>query len=249
MSAEVFQSRSETLTIGAARDLIARGGFTPAHIPGCELWLEGRRITGLNDNDPVTNWLDYSGNGKVATQATAGLKPLFQATTNNGKAAVRCDGLDDKLTLQDSGVVTANYSIFLVCKQTADADIAMISNIGQSAAGAGGSNFTMQQASGVAYVYWESSDNLYLFGTLVTPADGWLLIHLRNVGSTSQLIVNGTQLATNTGTNRSVRLGNGNIGYDFSNDYYFTSDIQALLEYDHALTAAEEALVTKYLGF
>lgn len=81
------------------RGLILGGGavFTPASIAGLKLWLDASRITGLVDGDPVATWIDLSGQGNHATQATASKKPLYKTGIVNSKPVVRLDGVDDEV--------------------------------------------------------------------------------------------------------------------------------------------------------
>jgi len=77
----------------------AGGGsaFSPASIPGLQLWLDASQIVGLNDGDAVTTWNDASGNGRNATQATASKKPIYKTNIYATKPALLFDGVDDVL--------------------------------------------------------------------------------------------------------------------------------------------------------
>lgn len=59
------------------------------------LWLDASAITGLADGAAVTTWMDLSGYGRHATQATAGSKPTYKTAIQNGRAVVRFDGTAD----------------------------------------------------------------------------------------------------------------------------------------------------------
>lgn len=74
------------------------GAFSPSQIAGLQLWLKANAITGLNDNDPVANWNDSSGNGRDLSQGTAASRPTFRTSQVNSLPAVDFDGTDDVLT-------------------------------------------------------------------------------------------------------------------------------------------------------
>ena len=73
--------------------------FTPRSISGLALWLDASDSSTLFQNsdgtvpatatsDPVGAWLDKSGNGRHAVQATAGSRPTISATTQGGRKAL-----------------------------------------------------------------------------------------------------------------------------------------------------------------
>lgn len=73
------------------------GGFVPTDVGGLVLWLRADTITGLSDGDPVSTWLDESGNGTDATSSSA-LRPTYQTSEINGLPVVRFDGTDDRIS-------------------------------------------------------------------------------------------------------------------------------------------------------
>lgn len=80
----------------ARRDVVNSSVFTPAAIAGLQAWFKADTLA-LNNDDPVTTWLDNSVNGRNATQATAGFKPLYKTNQQNGLPGVLFDGTDDYL--------------------------------------------------------------------------------------------------------------------------------------------------------
>lgn len=56
---------------------------TPEGMPNLTMWLKADSITGIADGQTVTNWYDSSGNGLVATQANASLRPTYRASVIN----------------------------------------------------------------------------------------------------------------------------------------------------------------------
>lgn len=72
--------------------------FSPASIPGLELWLDASQITGLSDGDPISTLTDISSNAWQATQGTASKKPTYLTNIKNGQPVIRFDGVDDIVT-------------------------------------------------------------------------------------------------------------------------------------------------------
>lgn len=86
-----------------------RVAFDPAQIRGLELWLDGadsaslfQDLAGLTPattvNDPVGCWLDKSGFGRHATQASATARPVVATHASSGKTVLSFDGNNDFLS-------------------------------------------------------------------------------------------------------------------------------------------------------
>jgi Big-like domain-containing protein/concanavalin A-like lectin/glucanase superfamily protein len=93
--------------------------FSPDDLAGLELWLAADAIVGPADADPVTTWEDESGNGRDATQETAGEKPTYRTGVLNGKPVVRFDG-GDLLEITPFFTGFTAGTIFTVVKIVAD---------------------------------------------------------------------------------------------------------------------------------
>lgn len=98
---------------------LGQGGAALASGPGgvtasLELWLKADAITGLNNLDPVTTWVNSSSQlGRDATQATAAKKPLYTTNIINGKPVVDFDGSNDFMRSTISLSITG-WTIFAV---------------------------------------------------------------------------------------------------------------------------------------
>jgi hypothetical protein len=66
------------------------------------IWLDAAQL-GLANNDPVSEFTDFSGNARHFVQATTDNKPLFKSSGINGLGAVEGDGADDFMTLDAFG--------------------------------------------------------------------------------------------------------------------------------------------------
>lgn len=95
------------------------GTYTPDQIPGLTLWLKADAITGLNDGDAVSSWLDSGTGANNATNAgAAGTKPTYKTNIINGLPVLRFDG-GDGLTVANAGNFDLPvYTIFLVAQKT-----------------------------------------------------------------------------------------------------------------------------------
>ena len=52
-------------------------------VGGMLVWFKADAITGLSDNSGLATWLDSSGNGNTASQATGALQPTYYTTTHS----------------------------------------------------------------------------------------------------------------------------------------------------------------------
>lgn len=89
------------------------------------LWLDGSDASTLFDataggslvaaNGAIARWEDKSGNGRHATNATAGMRPLRKVAVRNGRDAVLFDNSDDGLLTAYS--LARPHTFFLVSSQ------------------------------------------------------------------------------------------------------------------------------------
>lgn len=95
-----------------AEAILLTGVTSFADIARIEKYLAAKwGVTGVHAqataaNDPVGAWLDKSGNGRHVTQATAANRPII--ASENGRAALAFDGVNDQLTHTLSSTVGAN---------------------------------------------------------------------------------------------------------------------------------------------
>jgi len=82
---------------------------------GLRLWLDASDAsTVVNGAGGVQTWMDKSGNNFHATQANASQQPALNATALNGRPAVRFDGADDGLVIDDGLSLGRPYTVFTV---------------------------------------------------------------------------------------------------------------------------------------
>ena len=102
------------------------------------LWLNANNIAGAS-NDPISAWVDVSGNGIDFSQGTASNQPTLQTSmTGNGQQVVRFDGTDDVLSGGDNLDFqrTDPHSMFLVVQDASTSGIVNIFSKMDNAAGA-----------------------------------------------------------------------------------------------------------------
>lgn len=82
--------------------------FTPADLPGLALWLDAADAASISLNgSAVTQWNDKSGNGRHFAQGTAAQQPAYVPGAHNGRAALRFDGVNDRLGLGVNSLLRA----------------------------------------------------------------------------------------------------------------------------------------------
>lgn len=91
--------------------------ITPTDLSGLVSWWKADSLA-LSDGDPVATWVDSSGNGNDATQATAGNKPTKRDNFSNGKPCVEFDGGDGLVVANESNFDIETPSVFIVASRT-----------------------------------------------------------------------------------------------------------------------------------
>jgi hypothetical protein len=102
--------------------LVWSPGFTswdPAAITTA-LWLDAADASTVTTvSGAVSQWNDKSGNGRNASQATAGNRPAYTSAGQNGRNTITFDGSNDSLSLAAGLSLGTAHSIFLVAKNSA----------------------------------------------------------------------------------------------------------------------------------
>ena len=98
--------------------------WTPADMETA-LWLDAAQGSTITEvSGAVSQWDDKSGNGRHATQATAGSRPAVAAAALGGLDVVRFDGVDDVLAIPGAVGLARNaaeLNVFLVARVTPNA--------------------------------------------------------------------------------------------------------------------------------
>jgi hypothetical protein len=121
------------------------GGSQTFSADGDVFYLKNIVVTQTTADGAVTTFYDQSGNGNNATNATESEQPLVVSggtlVTENGKAAIDFDGVDDEFNAISADLVTGNsaYAAFTIAKSTTivSSDYYFGINATQNGAGAG----------------------------------------------------------------------------------------------------------------
>lgn len=230
---------------GATEVWTPAGGFSPADLPGLQVWYKADAIMGLVDGDPVATWPDSGPNAYDLTQATAAKRPIWRATGGpGGKPAVRADGVDDVLRSALLTAWTGGLTVFVVAKggvATPASDYWLtLSDNSHHAVIAG------FEASGMVEYYATPRTNMgasdaatfavYEFYDLATGAAG-----------SAAGLKNGTVTETATGSSKTLgaRLSAfaGNLELDFSD-----ADFAEVIVYQEGKSDTDRAKVRSYLS-
>jgi hypothetical protein len=213
--------------------------FTPSDIPGLQLWLEASAITGLADNAPLTTWPDSSGNGRDATQSTAGNKPLYKTAILSGQPVVRFDATDDRMATASiaHGVGAGDFTWVVVARVTNAA-----------------ANYSPIMANGSfapALYFHDNRINLYWaadhsWTNTVTADNTWYTILVSRSGTDVSLRLNGADDGVPFSLNNNMANAVMHLGFDGSGGA-LGGDEAELLFYDTALDATQTANIEGYL--
>ncbi len=226
------------------------GKFSPTtSIPGLQLWLRAD-VGGSSDagvtlavaDATVQQWNDSSGMARHLSQATAGLRPQFKTAVQNGLPGVRF-------------TVAAAGRLFSAAFASALAQPLTLAVVGKNT---GDTTDFRSFTDGIlttnkAAMYQDvTTGNLAMHGgtplvSSTSTANQYLVLTGVFNGATSALYVNGTSAATgNAGTNSLTGL---TIGSNFNGGQtYLAGDINEVLLYSGALTAAQITALNRYLG-
>ena len=84
------------------------------------LWLDAADATTVTTvSGAVSQWNDKSGNGRNASQATAGNRPTYTSAGQNSLNVLTLDGSNDSLALAANLDITPAHSIFVAAKNSA----------------------------------------------------------------------------------------------------------------------------------
>ncbi len=80
--------------------LYSQNPFGPADLDGLELWIKADSGVALN-GALVTQWTDFSGNNRHATNDLDIIRPMFQDSSINNLPVISFDGIDDFLVFPE----------------------------------------------------------------------------------------------------------------------------------------------------
>jgi hypothetical protein len=113
------------------------------------LEYDARLITGLVNDDPVSQWDDSSGSAKHIAQTTAGAKPTYKTNVLNGHPAVLFDGTADYLVLEGAGAILKNVAgaTMIVLAKSVDATVTRVGFVVVTGGGLGNTRFALREGA------------------------------------------------------------------------------------------------------
>jgi Putative phage tail protein len=208
------------------------------------LWFKGDSLTGADGSD-IATWIDSSGNGHNATQATAGKRPDLQTAELNGLNVVHFDGptRNEEFTISTTNTLTEG-TLFYVVRAATDTGEPGIGNYGPLALSSAGASSQYPDPDGNI----RSGDLKTSVLTMSNPVRSlalWNMISVRSGTDDWRYYFNGELLAT---TAASFGLGaTSNLG----SSLFFTGtfDIAEILLYTTAMTTADRQKVEGHLAW
>lgn len=194
----------------------------------------------IGDNYTAGSWLDSSGSGNTATQATAGKQPTLVASSLNGHSIVRFTAASTQyLTLTTAFYPGTNWTQFAVIKKAASGNsVQVMTNL------TGGDPVSLQCYTDNK-IYTENQANLW---SLSDAATSWAYWVTENTSNTITLRKSAAaQTLTNLGANVSANQWN-TIGARSDVSSYSNGDFAEILIYSTALNPTDRALVEAYLA-
>lgn len=208
--------------------------FSPADITGLQAWYDASQITGLSNGDPVTSWLDLSGNGHTLAQAGAA-RPIYTTAGINSLPTLDFDGSAHNLT-NATLTLPQPSTTFAVFRTDTPAVQQFVID------GGAGTRQTFF-LNGAAYLYFAGSVVNAAAGPTANPT----VMAANYNGASSGLYENGTLIAS--GDPGAQSLANFKVGIESSGaSGFFNGHISEVLHYNKTLDSTERGQVTSYLG-
>lgn len=211
------------------------GGFSPDSITGLQVWLDASQITGLSDGAAVATWSDLSGNGRNATQASAGARPTYQTNELNGLPVVRFDDTDDSLGFGNIGAAFPTAAMLFIVATVVRGGYSIYNTIDNASYWRFGGN-------GLGYNGCFRTTRLDATGTM--PDSGSSLFRLASSAAAFTLHIDGASII------------NGAAEYNAGDSHSIGAlvhapgcgDIAEVLAYDSVLSAGNISAIEQYLN-
>ena len=88
--------------------------WTPAAIPGIQLWFDATALTGMATGDPVAIWPNMAGSHSDAQQGVGYAQPAYVAAGINGRPSVRFDGSSNMLVVGDMSARFPSAALLII---------------------------------------------------------------------------------------------------------------------------------------
>lgn len=211
----------------------------PNTIPSCVLWLDANDPAGNHtqpaNNSALSTWVDKSGTGNHATQATGSMQPLFKTNSQAGLPAIRFDGVNDWMACAKT-LTVADHDIFMVQKILTGADKRSLYWYNGSNTG-----FYFNNDSTTA----DFPTPTLILSDLAASTDFYIAEHQR-LSNAAALFKNSSSQASGT-CNASNLVAYLTIAADYTGGAPGNNDICEILVYRRQLSAAERTKMYGYL--
>ncbi|WMN07161.1 T9SS type A sorting domain-containing protein [Marivirga arenosa] len=216
-------------------------------------WLEAGDL-GLNNNDPVSNWNDKSGNSNNLSQSGTS-RPTFKnaSDANYDFSAVSFDGTDDFLPFDGNLLVGTDYTILLVgTRKSNGREVIMGGSVGAT-----NQNLHPYFNTGALHSHhWGNDHNAGYTGgdgstaNATTPNFGIFGFRLNSSLGTAQraLYQNGRLIGTRNNNAQLSAFVDAAIGRFEAVGEFSDIEIAELIIYSDALNEAQQVLVQNYLS-
>lgn len=227
----------------------APGIFAANDYTGCKLWCAAD-LEFYSDNDPATDWVDYSTLNNHFTTATN--PPTYKIDIINGKPVYRFDGTNDKMANSNLSSLITNgaHCIFMVLKVKAFNTNNATPNLNEcifSDGTDGNISCYVKSNSGSPIVGFDSNDGVSDSIAISLTADAPYLIQIRHEGGFIYIKKNdeaetSTASADTTATNQLL------LGCNFDSTEFTQMDIAEIIIYDNALSAMDRLAISNEMN-
>jgi hypothetical protein len=215
------------------------------------LWLQSDKISGLNNSDDVTTWVDSSGNSNDLSQPNASFKPVFQTGILNNYPVVRFNKANGRLRRTGFATFPTTTITAIYVNRNTESNDATLSYASSATANDfllfGSDNLNIYRssniASGVAF-----NDNSFHIATV-----GW-----QSTGGEVEVWKDGTQSYTTTGHQSGTSITTGGClaiageqdaidgNYEVTQAHF--GDFSEIIIYNTDLNTAQHIIVSNYLA-
>lgn len=220
----------------------------PSTLTSLAARFDAQAISGATDGQALATWLDSSGKGKHATQASTTSQPVYKTNQLNGWPAVRFDGVDDFLSSPSLFGSRATNTVVAVLRTRSFAAVQVPWGL---ETGGGGSDAAINTA-GTRALFAPGGYITYAGGTTtLNTFERWTNVS-RNWVNTSRVPKNGAVLYINgADLLADSQLGAGDVitmGKSVAQGFPAPVDIAELLVFDSPLTDAQIRGLDAYLA-
>jgi hypothetical protein len=236
-----------------------RAAAVPETISGLQIWLDSSDASTLYNattggslvaaDGAVARWEDKSGNGRHATQATSGSRPLRKANQRNSLDAIEFNGTSHFLDFS-SELSFTQYTAFAVVKRSS---VSGTAGVFCADDGDGTRAAQMIRVNGGAPESISFSETMGGAATasssLTVSANEWFVATARQTSSALAIYKNATAGASVSATHHSTAVSPtlGRVLKNIADNFLWNGNIGEVIFYNSALSDAGRAAVESYL--